>query len=230
MAFLSNSPQVKDDKRTGLTFRGDEIVLSKATGNPRTGGWAKRKKGMYPEEKMIETATLFAATGDLDKTAELCKVTPSAIRTMIKKPEFQAILQEVWKENNLRFDAKFTRIIEKTLDAIEDRLDNGDTQVLKDGTLIRRPISGKDLSLISAINVDKRQLLRGEPTSRSESTNSAQDSVTRLEKLAETFENLARIGRKPQVIEVQEAEIVKEEVVEGHIEATPEISQPNATA
>ena len=49
-----------------------------------------------------------------------------------------------------------------------DRLENGDYHVLKDGTLIRKPINYRDLSVGAAIAYDKRCLGRGDPTSRTE--------------------------------------------------------------
>lgn len=210
MAFNTNN-QVTKDKKTGFTFRGKEIVLSKQGGRPFTGLVKKgMEKGIYPEAKMIEAATIYAATGSLTRTAELTKVNETTIRAWRKTEAFQELLREIWAENNEKIDAKFTEIIEKSLDAVLDRLDHGDYHVTSRGELVRKPINAKELSLVQAINVDKRQLLRGLPTSRSESTESASEkTVNRLEKLAETFQNLARYGRQPRVLDVQEAEIVK---------------------
>lgn len=200
-----------ESKNTGFTFRGSEIYLCKQPGTPRKGLVAKGiQKGMFPEEKKIEAATIYAATGSLQRAAELSGVPVTVVRGWRQTDEFQALLKEVWTENNEKIDAKFTAIIEKSLDAIVDRLDNGDFFVRRDGQLARKPISAKELSLVQAINVDKRQLLRGLPTSRSESTGQVEDkTVSRLEKLAETFENLARFGRKPKTIEVVDAEVVE---------------------
>lgn len=190
---------------TDFTFRGKEIVLSKTRGRPFSGLVKKgMEKGMYPEQKRIEAATLYAATGNMARVSELSGVPLHLVRTWRRTDWFQDLLREIWEENNEKIDAKFTQIIEKSLEQIQDRLENGDVHVLKTGEIIRKPISAKDLSLVSAINVDKRQLLRGLPTARTEAAGATDKNINRLERIAETFENLARFGRgKVEVIDVQ---------------------------
>lgn len=211
MAFAANVPTVSKNKRTGLTFRGKEIVLSKTAGAPKKGLVAKGiAKGMFPDEKKIEAATIYAVTGSLPRAAELSGVPIQTLRSWRAQEDFQALLREVWEENNEKIDAQYTDIIEKTLVQLLDRLNNGDHRISPLGAVVRVPISAKDLQGIQASTVDKRQLLRGLPTSRSESGVSVKETtVKRLEQLAETFESLARLGRKPRVIEVTEAEIIQ---------------------
>lgn len=202
---------VSDDRRTGYTFRGQNILLTKKQGKPLQG-LAKKglMKGMYPEEKKIEAATVYAATGSLQRASELTGVPIHTLRSWRSSEDFQALLKEVWTENNEKIDSKFTEIIEKSLDQIIDRLDSGDFHVSRNGELVRKPISAKELSLVQAINVDKRQLLRGLPTSRSDATAVGQEKqVSRLEKLAETFENLAKFGRQPKTYEITDVEPLK---------------------
>jgi hypothetical protein len=204
--------QINGKQRTGFTFRGQNILLMKKQGTKVKGLVAKGiEKGMFPEEKKIEAATVYAVTGSLQRAAELSGVPIHTLRSWRSQDDFQKLLQEVWQENNEKIDAKFTAIIEKSLEAIIDRLDNGDFKVTPRGDIKRVPISAKELSLVQAINVDKRQLLRGLPTSRSDSAVGTEGKVVdRLEKLAETFENLARIGRKPKTYEITDAEVVTE--------------------
>jgi hypothetical protein len=226
MAFSDNSPNTTDpEKKTGFTFRGKEIVLSKTGGRPFSGLVKKgMEKGIYPEEKRIEAVTVYAATGHFGRTSELTKVPEGTIRAWRKQEWFLELLREVRAENNDKIDSKFTEIVERSLDQLVDRVEHGDYHVLRDGSLIRKPVNAKDLSLVAAINVDKRQLLRGEPTSRSESVGSADEkAVGRLEKLAETFENLAKFGRQPKTIEqIEDARLI-EDVPGGQSDtATPE--------
>jgi transposase-like protein len=203
---------IKDDKRTDLTFRGKTIVLAKQQGKPFGGRWGCLKaramqKGDYPEEKRIEAVTLYVATGSLTAVSKLSHIPVHILRNWRNTQWFQELLAEVRHENNEKVDAKFSEIIDNSLDQLSDRVINGDFFVKRDGELGRKPISARDLSIVAAINVDKRQLLRGEPTSRSENVGKLEDkSIGKLEKLAETFENLARFGRQPKVIEVEAVE------------------------
>src|SRR5437016_2993532 len=85
-----------DDKRTGFTFRGKQIILSKTSGAPYSGLKAKgMEKGIYPEEKRIEAVTLFAATGNFSMVAELSKIPEHLVRSWRKTEWFQALLHEI---------------------------------------------------------------------------------------------------------------------------------------
>lgn len=209
LGLSTDSPT--NSKRTGFTFRGKEIVLSKTRGRPFSGLVAKgMERGMYPEQKRLEVVSLFAATGNFKQVSELTSVPVPTIKVWRKQDWFQELLKEIRDENNEKIDAKFTEIIENALEQVADRVQNGDFVVTPRGDLIRRPIPAKDLSLVVAINVDKRQLLRGEPTNRTEDKVSVPESVVnRLDKLAKTFEDLAKHGRKPRTLEVKDAEVVE---------------------
>ena len=60
-----------------------------------------------------------------------------------------------------------TRIIEKTLTQLEDRVDHGEAtgKLDADGNPVKLPMRGRDLAVAGAIIFDKRQLLRSHPTS-----------------------------------------------------------------
>lgn len=208
-----------NSRGTGFTFRGKEIVLSKRNGRPFGGLIAKGiKKGIYPEFMRIQAATLFAATGDFELVAELSKVPVGTVKSWRKQEWFQDLLKEIREENQDRIDAKFTEIIDLSLEQLVDRVRHGDWAQNYKGELLRKPLSAKDLSLVAATYVDKRQLLRGEATSRTEAVGITETTVGRLEKLAETFENLAKFKRKP-TIEITE-------VVYGKIESKAGSERP----
>lgn len=196
-----------DNKKTGFTFRGKEIVLQKAPGRPyKPTGLVARgmAKGIFPDKKKMEVVALYAASGRVKEVAALAKVPVDRVYQWRKEQWFQDALREVWQENNEKIDAKFTDIIECALEQVSDRVQHGDWVQNAKGDLLRKPIPAKDLSIVVAINVDKRQLLRGEPTSRTDApVNVAEKTVQKLEKLAVTFENLAKFGRpKTEVIDV----------------------------
>lgn len=194
-----------DDKKTGFTFKDKEIVLSKTRGRPMNQG-----KGIYgiPDSKRIEVATLFAVLGSIPKVAEIARISEPTLRAWRKQEWFKQLLSEIRDENDERIDSQFTEIIEKSLELVKDRLLHGDHVVLKTGEVVRKPVSVRDLSLVAAINFDKRQLVRGKPTARTE-TVSSQDQLT---KLAETFIALTARGRKPvEITDVSFTEVLPDE-------------------
>lgn len=98
-------------------------------------------------------------------------------------------------------DRRFSGVINKALDNLDDSLSNGDSVLGKDGKIKRKPVSAKDNALIAAIAFDKRQLVRGEATTISED----KSSEDRLKDLAAQFKKFAMNGEK-----VIEGEIVDE--------------------
>lgn len=198
---------LSEDKKTGLTYKGQEIVLSKKRGKPPNYG--KMLWGI-PDEKKIEVVTIYAVVGNVQKTSDLTDVSPNTIRAWRKEEWFRKILDEIRDENDEKIDVKFTEIVEKALDQVLERLEKGETVVTKGGELVTKPLSARDLALISAIMVDKRNLLRGRPTTRTETVTNAQQ----LEKLATQFADLAN-KRRPQVIDVQDVEVIDGEPAGG---------------
>ena len=202
MAFMGKN--ARPEKRTGLTFEGKEIILTKTRGEKPKGLALHASRRCLPTEaRLKESATVFAATGSIEATAQITGLPIEHLRKWKRMDEFKAIVAQVREENNDKLDQKVTEIIAKAAELQLDRLENGDVVVDKFGKEHRKPVAARDLALIMAINVDKRQLLRGEPTSRSESTG----TVNQLELLAQKFAEFAP-KRRPSV-EMTDAEIVE---------------------
>ena len=143
----------------------------------------------WPEEKKIEVAALYASgvvnSTDLER---LTGVPGTAIRTWKQTDWWPELLERIHSEVDNDIVSKFTNIVDKSLETIQDRLINGDYYYnKKSGEIHRRPVSMRDANIVATSMVDKRQLLRGKATSRSES-----GSVdARLLKLAEEFKKFA---------------------------------------
>lgn len=198
---------VSPDKITGYTFKGIPIVLQKSRGRPKTGGIARAmSQGIFPEEKYVEAATLYAATGNVEKVFALTNIPVKILKSWVRQAKFREILEQIREENDEKIDAKFTELVEGALDGLQDRITNGDyIYDTKRGVLLRKPVSAKDLAVTTAINIDKRQLLRGKPTSRTETLGSGK----RLEQLAEQFIKMTQ-GQLNAPIEVEYLEVVDE--------------------
>ena len=152
-------------------------------------GRVKRRYGWWPEDKKIEVASLYAAgvvsSKDLSK---LTGVPDSRIREWRLSEWWPEMLEKIHAEIDKDTVSKFTDIVDTALEVIQDRLVNGDHIYDKrTGEIHRKAVSMRDANVVAATIVDKRQLLRGKPTSRSEKV-----SVdARLGKLAEEFARFA---------------------------------------
>jgi hypothetical protein len=158
-------------------------------------------KNWWPEEKRIEVAALYAA--GMTSAIELSRLTGVPKPTVLKWrgedwwPEMLDRIHSSIDQDNV---SKLTKIVDTSLDVIQDRLINGDyIYDKKTGQIHRKPVALRDANIVASTVVDKRQLLRGKPTSRSEKVN----VDARLLKLAEEFAKFAQakeITVEPEVI------------------------------
>ena len=147
-------------------------------------------EGKYTAYERMEALTVYMVKGSLQKTAEYTGIPYTTIQSWRAKGTWWPLaLQELREQKNDQVDSRITGIIDKTLDGMEDRVENGDFVVTKNGDLVRKPCSLKDLAVGGlAVPFDKRALMRGKPTSRTEHTS----DKDRVEKLADQFKSISR--------------------------------------
>lgn len=96
-------------------------------------------------------------------------------------------------------DAKMTRLLDKTLDEIEDRLLNGEDFVDAKGGTHKKNVPAMALARLADVLFEKRQQLRGEP--------GAQDKATRkLTELADKLEQFGRAAQAKPILEMPASE------------------------
>ena len=149
----------------------------------------KKRHGWWPEEKRIEVASLYAAGVTNSKELERLTGIPAATMRKWKEEDWwPELLEKVHAVVDTETVSKFTKIVDKSLEVIQDRLNNGDSVLnLKTGEVYKKPVSMRDANIVMTTVVDKRQLLRGKATSRSEKV-TVDD---RLAKLADEFSKFA---------------------------------------
>ena len=186
-----------------------EALIQEAEKRSHVGGFVAnanhllrtKKHGWWPEEKRIEVASLYAAgvvsSRDL---ARLTGVPDTAIRTWRTQDWWPELLEKIHSTADNDIVSKFTKIVDTSLEVIQDRLINGDhIYNKKTGEIHRKPVSMRDTAAVTNTIVDKRQLLRGKATSRTEKV-----SVdARLLKLAEEFKRFTEAKEiTPEVKEI----------------------------
>jgi len=150
--------------------------------------------GTYSAFDRLDALTAFATTGRMAEVERLVpQVKPSTLSQWKNNSEWwKPALRRVREMLDEEFDARLTSIMHRSLDAMDERLEKGDEHVTKDGEVIRRKVSFRDLSVGGvAVPYDKRALNRGEPTQRIEQTSDA----SRLEKLKQQFKEIAQTTR-----------------------------------
>lgn len=160
--------------------------------------------GWWPESKKIEAVTAALSTGSLPIAASIVKVPLETIRHWKKQPWWKELEQQIHDEDNQELDSKYTKIIRKTLDVVEDRIDNGNFQFdPKTGRVIRIPVNLRDTHRVMSDLVNQRRVIRKEPVEQVH-----QETVNdKLVKLAETFAQMALGKEKDQGMKVVSGEV-----------------------
>ena len=185
MAWVTKNTGIA--KRSGYFYGGREIALSQQDGRPLKT--KRNNQEWWPESKKIEAATVYTVTRNFDKTKELTGVPRYVLKKWADQAWWVETMNKVVKGRNDALDAKITEVLDKTVDLISDRLDNGETHYNhKTETTYKLPLKAKEAAQVTSVLFDKRQLIRGEATSRTESVSSEQ----KLLALKENFEKLAR--------------------------------------
>ena len=138
--------------------------------NERTRTVIPKQPGShYTNEQRRAVIADYFVTGNITKTADMNNMPRRTVGTWIKSEWGVELLAEVRHEKGEELDANFTKLIDSAFEEAQDRIDNGDYRVTKDGKLIRVPMGGKELVISGATVYDKRQLHRNHPTAISSS-------------------------------------------------------------
>ena len=140
----------------------------------------------WSETKRIEVATAHAMGLKATMIEVATGVPAQTIRHWRMQDWFKDLVSEMQREEDIEVDAKFTKILNRALDSVVDRLENGDFMYdPKKQRFVRRPIYIKDAARVADLVFDKRNLLRGKPTT----ITAKQEQLTdRLSKIALEFE------------------------------------------
>lgn len=146
--------------------------------------------GWYSDSEKLDAACRFAVVGNSRRVSELTGIPEGTIRAWKTTDWWQEIQERIVKEQDEELDTKLTKLVDKAVEEVNDRLLKGDyVYNPKADKLIRKPINAKDLSIVMAVTVDKRQLMRGKPTSRIEKIGQSEQ----LKQLAAEFRKMAEM-------------------------------------
>lgn len=125
--------------------------------NPKTG---TGHRGTWPEKKRMEVLTTFLATGSQAQTAAITGIPEPTIISWRKQDWWKERIAEMKSDNSLVLDNKLTKIMDKALEAVVDRIDNGEfIYDTKSDRLIRVPAKLRDVQKVASDMIDKKQLM-----------------------------------------------------------------------
>lgn len=154
----------------------------------------------WPEKKKLEAVTTYLATGNLTLTASMINVPRETIKRWKTQEWWTEVVGQIADEENITLDAKLKRVLDKSLAAVEDAIDNGETVLGKNGRPMRIPPRLRDVHRVSADLMERRNIMKKASTLPQESIQSTQD---RLLKLADAFAQFVHNNVKEEKVVTQ---------------------------
>lgn len=145
------------------------------------------KNATWPVEKKIEAVTTALALGNLRQVAAVTGVSYGMIKQWKLQPWWKDLEAEIIASRRVTQANKLSKIVDKSLDVIDDRLENGDfIWNNKAGEVIRKPVNLKDAT--SAANALMQRAAIIEKLTRDEVVADTAVSIhDQLKNLAEQF-------------------------------------------
>lgn len=167
------------------------------------------QEGIWSDEKRIEAVATYIALGSM---AETHRVTTIPLNTLWSWKQqgtwWKDVEQALRAEKNNETSTKLNGIVNKTLEAIVDRVDNGDYLYdQRTGDIKRIPVTSASLNKIATTLLDRRLTLdKMEVAKVEEEVDSTAKLEKQLTKLADSFAKF--VSSKKREEKVIEGEIV----------------------
>lgn len=183
------------------------VYIRKKKTKPYEGGW-------WDDKKKLEVVSTYQTTGSMPMTSAICNLPIQTIRNWRRTDWWKQYTEELQYEDNIQLDAKLEKILNKSLDAVLDRVENGDVMYdPRTGKQIRIPAKLRDVQKVTNDMVDKRQLLR-KVNVKQEAEPAAQVTADHLVQLAQAFAQFATGRQAAPEVNIIDAEAVAEATAE----------------
>lgn len=150
--------------------------------NHKVGEW-------WSDAKRIEVVTTWLALGKIPLVSACTGVSEGTIRQWRTQPWWKELEISIQTETDQELDSKLAKRIDKALDVVADRLENGDFMYdPKTAQFVRKPVNMKDANKVMVDMFDKRILIRKQPK-EAQSQEAVGDI---LKNLAKEFEQMAK--------------------------------------
>ena len=126
----------------------------------------KQKNGfMWTDEKKFEVVTQYLATGSYALAAAISKVPEDTVRRWCRQDWWKSMEIDIKAGEDIELSKRLKTVVDKSLDAVIDRLESGDPVYnSRTGEIVRVPVKARDAIRALDSAVDKRQILNNQPT------------------------------------------------------------------
>lgn len=186
-----------------------------------------KKNATWPFEKKIEVVSQYLVLGNMKQVSVLTGVGHDLIRQWKGQPWWKELETEIRASQNIEMDTKLSNIVEKSLDAVLDRLEKGDPFYnAKTGKVDRRPAPLRDVHRVAVDTLSKRELLRDGADNRNETTKVSVEEHLKMLAMEMAKWNKAQEEQKTKTIDLVEVEDAVYEEREEGLQAGTSVGTP----
>jgi len=118
-------------------------------------------RGVYDAEDRDNAVSLYLQTGSMYQVHQLTGIPKTTLHQWKHSDWWPEVVRAFREEKNAVQEANMTVVLDKTLHKINERLDQGDPVLTKEGDIVHVPLKTRDLAYVAQVLFDRRQLLRG---------------------------------------------------------------------
>lgn len=153
---------------------------------PRKTSVSQTDRGWWSEKKKLEALGIYMATGSITMAANQSNVPFETVKSWSRSDWWKDKVKEIQNEEYDKLDSKLSKALDKALDQVMDRIENGEYMYdPKTGKTKIMPAKLRDLNTAFNSLMDKRQLIRKQPTKIVEQTTTAAQLQDVAKKFAE---------------------------------------------
>jgi hypothetical protein len=190
---LSDNPKEKDRKRP--------IRSALETSNKR---WSDKQK--------MEAITSYLVLGNLALVSRLMNIPEITLRIWKASDWWKEVVDDLKSQERIELSNKMKKIVDAAHQVVENRLLNGDPVVLKDGSVISKPVAMKDAHRVAVDLLNQRDTLERVNKPVEERASSDEEKLKQLAEKFATFATMKleqNLDKKRTVeMDIQDVEVV----------------------
>lgn len=171
--------------------------------------------GWWSDKQKLETVQTYLMFGNLAQTARILNIPEATVYRWRMTSWWKEIEGELKTQDELQLSAKLKRTMERSMDLVDERLENGDYLYdQKTGQMKRKPVSMKDAHRVSMDLLAKRDLI----LNRNVPDASEEQMSDKLLKMMQQFAEFAQKKlEKNTTVEDVDAKMVHDTDVSGEV-------------
>ena len=134
----------------------------------------------WTDRDRLKVVAAFSVLGNASRVEEVTGVPANTINYWKTLPWWFEEMDKLRKAEDETMISGYGKIMQKTIEKLEKRLEEGDIVILRDGTQVNKPVSAKELAYISTNATNSRQKIRGEAIDNAIKTITIQDRLKQL--------------------------------------------------